>query len=85
MNHNANGRGTKESLCNVGHMQPEEVVKKMSELSMNGLVQPNSNGHMNNTINYGRDDIFANPVLDEELKHLNVDDVILKYRQGVNG
>ena len=84
MNDNANSRGTKEGLCCVGYVHPEEVIKKMSELSMLGLVQPNSNGHMNKE-NYGRDDIFANPVLDEELKHLNVDDVILKYYQGVKG
>lgn len=51
---------------------------------MLGLVQPNSKGHMSKE-NYGRDDIFTNPVLDEELKHLNVDDVILKYYQGVKG
>jgi hypothetical protein len=60
------------------YIQPEEVIKKMSELRMNSTVQvqPNENGG---------DDIFKNPELDEELKHFNVDDVILKYMQGVKG
>ena len=62
---------------------PRKLSRKCPS-EMLGLVQPNSKGHMSKE-NYGRDDIFTNPVLDEELKHLNVDDVILKYYQGVKG
>lgn len=59
----------------------DEVVAKMSNLTMNS--KPTPTPKKNNTADINNLNQFHNPELDEELRNFNVDDVIRKYRGGL--